>query len=198
MATLGWPPPRLGICHAGPVRNLGLAVLLVASSGCSVESTAPGRAAPADPTSTTEPRPDDIDDAPTTEAPPGSTAYVRIDDTAFDLAAQCHALDGDQVVITGLTRGAHPPRVELFVQAHTEGAYVGIIVTDDGDSTTYEPALDHPPRVERLDDVYRIDEIALRADLDLTTGEGIDAGVGTVVVECATYTEGLPVDFVSD
>jgi len=180
------------------VRTLGLAVLLVASAGCSVESTAPDRAAPGDPTSTTEPRPDDIDDAPSTEAAPGSTAYVRIADTAFDLDVECHAPDDGEIVITGLTRGTAVPRVELFVQAFTDGPYVGITVTDDDGSTTYEPSLDHPPRIERVDDVYRIDDIVLRADLDLTTGEGIDAGVGTVVVECATYTEGLPDGVVSD
>ena len=46
--------------------------------------------------------------------------------------------------------------------------------------------------------MFRLDDIALVADLDLETGGGTDAGTGTIVVECATYSDGLPPGFGSD
>lgn len=176
---------------------LGLAVLgltVTGAGGCAVE-TGPGPArSTASPTTIDDPPPD----PPSTRPRPASVALITFAEGTFELDADCFRIDAEHTIITALNSGGSPPRVELYVQAFADQPYLGITVTDDEGTVTYEPTLDRPPPIQRTADVYRIDDVALRADLDLRTGAGVDVGAGTVIVECDGYLDGPPPGFVGD
>lgn len=172
-----------------------IAALTVA--GCSIEDTAPNRSDSSPAAGIAEGEPSTT--AAVEEQPaPGSAAFVEVAGAAYDLDAECYSAGVGEILITALAPGDEGPRVELYLQAFLGAPYVGITVIDGGDSTTYEPVLGLRPTIVRIDDVFRLDDIALVTGLDLETGEAIDAGVGTIVVECDGYTEGLPPGFVAE
>lgn len=167
---------------------LGLASLV---TSCSIEDRS-GAARPVPSTTAT------TTTTTATAAPSGdarSSAFVEVDGRAYDLDATCHAPGVGEVVVTAQTPGLIEPRVELYLQAFLAEPYVGISVTADGRQVDYEPSLASPLEIVQHDDVFRIDDVALVTDLDLETGVGTAAGVGTVVIECASYEDGLPPGF---
>jgi len=171
-----------------------MVVGLVGLAACSIEDSPSNGSAPVSPASSSSTT--STATAPTGETTDeGSAAFVEIDGVAYDLDAECHAAGVGEIVITALTPGLVEPRVELYVQAFLAEPYVGISVTEGGETTLFEPSLAAPFDIVQQGDVFRIDQIALVTGLDLETGDATDAGVGTVVVECADYAEGLPPGF---
>ena len=126
---------------------------------------------------------------------PRSVGIVEVDGAVYEIEADCYAPGAGELVAIGLATPSDGPRVEVYVQAFLGRPYVGITVIDGGTSRLYEPAVDRPLDITQLDDVLRVDDIALVTDLDLTAGEGVDAGLGSVVVECRGYAEELPPGF---
>ena len=160
-------------------------------AGCSIEDRA-GDARPTTSSTATSTTTTTSTTAPTGER---SAAFVEVAGAAYDLDATCHAPGVGEVVITAQTPGLVEPRIELYLQAFLAEPYVGISVTSAGETTLYEPSLAAPLEIVQQDDVFRVDDVALVTDLDLETGAGTDAGPGTVVVECASYEDGLPPGF---
>lgn len=126
-----------------------------------------------------------------------SSAFVKIRNAAYDLDAQCYSGGMGEIVLTARTPGLSEPRVELYVQAFLAEPYVGISVTADDKTVLHEPNLTILFEILRQGDVFRIDDVSLVTDLDLFTGDAVDAGRSTIVVECTSYVDGLPPGFES-
>lgn len=166
-------------------------VLTLLGAACSIDDGGgDGRTVATETTSTTT-----TDMPAPTSTLPGSVGIVEVADEVFEIEADCYAPGAGELVATGLATPVDGPRVEVYVQAFLGQPYVGITVIDGDARTLYEPAIDRPLDISRVDDVLRVDDIALVTDLDLETGEGVDAGLGSVVIECRAYAEELPPGF---
>ena len=187
------------VWHPGGVRRLVLTLVWIASLtvACSIEDS-PRDAAGPPTSSTTTPTSTTAGPLGDDPVPDASAAFVEIAGAAYDLDAECHAAGVGEIVITALTPGLIEPRIELYMQAFLAEPYVGISVTADGESVLHEPDLTIPFEIVQQGDVFRVDDVALVTDLDLSTGEATAAGTGTIVVECATYSDGLPPGYGSD
>lgn len=103
----------------------------------------------------------------------------------------CYEAGAGEVVAIGQGTTDSGDVVDLLVEAFTGEPYVGLHVGGPGD-VVYEAALDTP--LELFVDEDRIVGGAIHfvTDLDLATGQGEGAGVGSVEVVCGRYERGLP------
>ncbi len=162
---------------------------------CSIEDSPRNAATPTSSTAAPTPTSTIIADPADRKPSTASAAFVEIGTTAYALDAECHAAGVGEIIIIALTPGLIEPRVELYVQAFLGAPYVGISITTNGNTVLLEPELAIPFEIVQQDDVFRVDNLPLVTGLDLTTGDATNAGIGTIVVECATYVDGLPPGF---
>ncbi len=169
-------------------------VLALIGGGCSIDDGSGDSRATTTETSTSTSTAAPTDS--TTTVPP-SVGIVEVAGAVYEITADCYAPGAGELVATGIALPSPTTRVEVYVQAFVGQPYVGITVIEAETITRYEPAVDRPLDVTHLDDIVRADDISLVTDLDLTTGTGVDAGVGSIVIECRSYAEELPPGFVA-
>ena len=171
-----------------------LASLAVLVGGCSIDDGSGEASRPEpSPTTTTTRSP-----SPTTTADTfDSVGIVEIAGETHEIEADCHAPGAGEVLAIGLATPDDGRRIEVYLQAFLGEPYLAIAVTPaaGGETVTYEAAVDRPLEIVYDADILRVDDAALVTDLDLETGEGTDAGIGSVVVECRAYEDELPPGF---
>jgi hypothetical protein len=123
-------------------------------------------------------------------APPNGS--VVIGDVTYVFTMTCYAPGAGAVVASG--NGTEPGTgrpTRALVQAFFRDPYVAVIVGDNNE-VVYEPSLAEPVDLYLQDGVVRGGNIAFVKNLDLKSRQGEAAGVGSVVVTCASYQPGLP------
>lgn len=168
-------------------------VVVSLAAACSVDD---GSGSESRPTTTTTGAVVEDEPTTTTTTLPASVGLVTVAGASHELTATCYAPGAGEVLAIGLATTADGARIEVYLQAFLGAPYLGIEVSGD-DNVTYEAAIDRPLDISYEADILRVDDIALVTDLDLETGEGTDAGVGSVVIECRAYEAELPSGFVA-
>ncbi len=174
------------------------ASLAVVAGSCSIDDGSGTDARPEPlPTSTTTRAP-----APTTTVDTfESVGIVEIAGESHEIDAECHAPGAGEVLAIGYATPDDGRRIEVYLQAFLGEPYLAIAVTPaagdgtGGETITYEAAVDRPLDIVYDADILRVDDAALVTDLDLETGQGTDAGVGSIVIECRAYEDELPPGF---
>ncbi|HAB56803.1 MAG: hypothetical protein CL433_08135 [Acidimicrobiaceae bacterium] len=172
------------------MRHLPTVVVAIAliTSGCSIETGDGGeRLRTAEPTTTT------------TEATTAAAAIgiVEIGGETYEITADCYTPSAGNVIAVGADTTDTGGRIEVYVATFNGQQYVGVTVFDGESTLRYEPVVDQPLEVILFDNVVRVDDISLVTGLDLKTGDGTDAGVGSVVIECRSSIAALPPGFVA-
>jgi hypothetical protein len=176
------------------VRAFTLIPLLIAGGlvivACSVDD-GPGESTR--PTTTTEATDRAETESTTTTTLTPSVGIVEVAGESHEIEATCYAPGAGEVLAVGVA-ATDAGRIEVYLQAFLGAPYLGISVMGD-DTVVYEAAIDRPLDISYEGDVLRVDDIALVTDLDLESGTSVDAGVGSVVVECRAYEAELPSGF---
>ena len=174
-----------------------IATLLVTATllaGCSVDDGSGSNERVTGTTDTTT-EPDEPGSTTTTTSVPPSIGVVEVAGQTHEIEATCYAPGAGEVLAIGSTT-TDGQRIEVYLQAFLGAPYLGVSVTDES-TVVYEASLDRPLEISYEADVLRVDDVPLVTDLDLETGAGIDAGTGSVVVECRSYEAELPPGFVA-
>jgi hypothetical protein len=148
------------------------------------------------------------DDAPETQADVlargGSIATVTIAEATYDFEVTCYDAGAGSVIAVGTGTVPDPSgearESRVFVQASLGDPYIGVTVEqsdpedEDGAASeeVFEAAIDESFDLLLEDDVVAAGEIEFVRNMDLTTGEGEPAGVGSVRVTCGGYEQGGP------
>ncbi|MEC8687710.1 MAG: hypothetical protein VXX74_06585 [Actinomycetota bacterium] len=173
------------------MRRLPTVVVAIArtTGGCSIETGDGGeRLTTAEPTTTT---------TEATRAASDAVGIVEVGSTTYEITADCYTPNAGNVIAVGAATTDTGGRIEVYVETFDGQQYVGITVFDGESVLRYEPVVDQPLEVIWFDNVVRVDDISLVTGLNLTTGDGTDAGVGSVVIECRSSIEALPPGFVA-
>ena len=162
-------------------------LLLVGSvSACSVQDGPTGQRAPTTTLAAT------TTEATTTTAAPLSTAVIEIGPAIYELDAICAAGGAGEVEVALAGEDVNGRRVVGLVRAFLGEPYVGLQVGEAANAVLFEPRLEGVLPVEFVDDVLEFSEVDFVTELDLSTGEFVPAGIGTVAVECRGYERVLP------
>ena len=173
------------------MRRLPTVVVAIAltTGGCSIETGDGGeRPTTAEPTTTT---------TEATRAASDAVGIVEVGSKTYEITADCYTPSAGNVIAVGAATTDTGGRIEVYVETFDGQQYVGVTVFDGESVLRYEPVVDQPLEVIWFDNVVRVDDISLVTGLDLTTGDGTDAGVGSVVIECHSSIEALPPGFVA-
>ncbi len=129
---------------------------------------------------------------PTTPAP-GTTslATVTVGELLFTIPVVCYDAGAGEVVAvgTGLTTEGEP--LEVRIESSIVDPYVGVRVGGEA-GVTYEPALGEPLDLFNVETGISGGAIFFVGALDVNTGVGVDAGVGSVEVTCLDYEREAP------
>lgn len=168
---------------------VALLVGVAISGGCSVEDGPTGQRSPTPTAALTVPTSVTV---PPTAPAPVSSAVIEIGPARYELDAVCAAGGASEVevAVTGLDVNAKP--VVGLVRAFEAEPYIGIQVGDEGEAVLFEPRLEGVLSFELDGDVLEFPEVDFVTELDLTTGEFVAAGVGSVRVECLNFVRELP------
>jgi len=123
-----------------------------------------------------------------------AVGLVTIDDESFALNFDCYAAGAGEIVAIGSTTDPDGQRIEVYLQAFLAEPYLAISIINES-TQLLEAAIDRPLEISVSDQIVRVDDISLVTGLDLQTGESEAAGVGSVVVECRSYSPELPPGF---
>ena len=180
---VGSVPYTRGVLRRVP-RTLVVAVVLMAGAGVGCSTGGDDDAVPS---TTATPSEAPVADVTSTIAP-SSNGVITIGEHRLELDISCVAPGAGEVLALGIGENGDGERVEAYVQAFVGEPYVGVEVGD----TLYEAAFDGTLELFLQDDRIRASAIRFVTDLDLGTGEGTFAGVGSVEIECVAYDEELP------
>ena len=116
-----------------------------------------------------------------------STATLVVGDVTYALKVACYTL-GDDLTAVGIgTDTATGKAVKGMIRGPVS-AYVGLMFGDD--EYIYEADANVPLAIQRDGDRLVGEEIAFVRDIDLGSADGTTVGVGSVVVECSSTSEG--------
>ena len=121
-----------------------------------------------------------------------SVGLVRVGPVAYDLVFSCVDGGEGEILAAGVGRDVNNKPVHAFVQAYVGEPYVGLEVGEEGEEVLFEPRLGALLDFTFDHDVIRFDNVDFVAELDIETGEYTPAGIGSVVVECRSYTTKIP------
>ena len=186
------PFPVLDRGYAGVMRRpappaLSLLVAAwLALAACSVQDGPTGTAAPTTTrvTTTTE--------VTTTTQGPTSSAVVEIGPARYELDAVCVAGGAGEVEVAVEGLDINGLRVIGLIRAFLGEPYVGLQVGEGDEAVLFEPRLEGVLSFDVAESMVTFDEVEFVTELDLSTGEFVPAGVGSVTVECLEYVRVLP------
>ena len=168
------------------------AVLVTAAAlaSCSVEDGPVGQRSPTTTRATTTTDATTADD--TTATMPVSAAVIEIGPARYDLEAVCAAGGAGEVEVALAGVDVNGLRVVGLVRAFVGEPYIGLQVGEGDDAVLFEPRLEGVLPFELEDGVLDFPEVDFVTELDLTTGEFVPAGLGSITVECNSFVRELP------
>ncbi len=162
-----------------------VAVLVLA--GCSVEDGPTGERAPTTTAASTT-----SGTTPTTTAGPMSSAVVEIGPAVYELDAVCAAGGAGEVEVAVEGVDVNGRRVIGLIRAFLGEPYVGLQVGEGANAVLFEPRFEGVLPFELVDGTLEFEEVDFVTELNLTTGDFVPAGLGTVTVECLSFVRDLP------
>ena len=117
-----------------------------------------------------------------------STATLVVGDVTYALKVACYTL-GDDLTAVGIGTDAVTGKAVKGLIRGPESAYVGLMFGDD--EYIYEADAKVALTIQRDGDRLFGEEIAFVRDIDLGSADGATVGVGSVVVECSSTSEGI-------
>jgi hypothetical protein len=111
-----------------------------------------------------------------------------VGDVTYALKVACYTL-GDDLTAVGIGTDAATGKSVKGLIRGPESAYVGLMFGDD--EYIYEADAKVPLTIQRDGDRLVGDAIAFVRDIDLGSANGATVGVGSVVVECSSTSEGI-------
>ena len=117
-----------------------------------------------------------------------STATLVVGDVTYALKVACYTL-GDDLTAVGIGNDVATGKAVKGLIRGPDGAYVGLMFGDD--EYIYEADAKVPLTIQRDGDRLVGEEIAFVRDIDLGSADGATVGIGSVVVECSSTSEGI-------
>jgi hypothetical protein len=168
-------------------RRLALFMIgVVAAGACSVQDGPTGQRAPTTSRATT------TTEATTTSAAPLSSAIIEIGPARYELDAVCAAGGAGEVEVAVRGLDVNGLRVVGLIRAFLGEPYIGLQVGEGDDAVLFEPRLEGVLPFDLVDDMLDFPEVDFVTELDLSTGEFVPAGIGSVTVECLGFVRELP------
>lgn len=165
-------------------------VTVAAVASCSVEDGPVGQRSPTTTRATT------TTDASTTDATtttvPVSAAVIEIGPARYELDAVCATGGAGEVEVALAGVDVNGLRVVGLVRAFPGEPYIGLQVGEGDDAVLFEPRLEGVLPFELDDGALEFPEVDFVTELDLTTGEFVPAGIGSVAVDCRGFVRELP------
>ena len=117
-----------------------------------------------------------------------STATLVVGDVTYALKVGCYTL-GEDLTAVGRGTDTTTGKVVRGLIRGPDSAYVGLMFGDD--EYIYEADAKVPLTIQRDGDRLFGESIAFVRDIDLGSADGATVGVGSVLVECASTSEGI-------
>lgn len=142
---------------------------------------------------TTEPATTTIGVATAIEEPVEETSgLIRIGPAAYELVFSCVDRGAGEILAVGVGTDINGKRVHAFVQAFVGEPYVGVEVGEGEEKVLFEPRLDVPLLFTFHQDILRFETVDFVTDLDVDNATFTPAGMGSLVVNCASFETSLP------
>ena len=117
-----------------------------------------------------------------------STATLVVGDVTYALRVVCYTVGNDLTAVGIGTDTATGKAVKGLIRG-PDSAYVGLMFGND--EYIYEADAKAPLTIERDGDRLVGESIAFVRDIDLGSADGATVGVGSVLVECSSTSEGI-------
>ncbi len=123
--------------------------------------------------------------------PADSDATITVQGQAWTFKVNCYRPLEGEVLVIGSGNNPEGTPSEALVQVSAVDPYVGITSGDQ----IIEAALNDPLALTIEAGEIIGTDIAFVGDIDLTTGEGENLGLGSVAISCKSYIDAEPADF---